>query len=80
MVIFKPMVLVGMFLILIGIYGVWGTAEKPSVNTFLSDPRGVTSRLMLSKVGQGPYRRHNRACHRRDYGHCWGNWLVHIKK
>ena len=59
MVIFKPMVLIGMLLIFVGIYGVFGYVHKPFLHDFLFQPRAELLEPVLRKFG-------------RDFGHTVG--------
>ena len=52
MVIFKPMVWVGIFLIAVGIYGVYGIVEQAPNTPFPNPRRGYLLGLILSKFGQ----------------------------
>jgi len=52
MVIFKPMVLVGIFLIVIGIYGVSGYVHRPTLDDCIFYPRKTLLDPVLHKIGQ----------------------------
>ena len=52
MIIFKPMVGIGILLIAVGIYGVYGIVEQPADTPFPAPRRGYVLKLILSKFGQ----------------------------
>jgi len=52
LIIFKPMVGIGILLIAVGIYGVYGIVEQPVDTPFPNPRRGYVLGLILSKFGQ----------------------------